>query len=274
MEETNINAVNESVQEPEVPEENPNSEKNFCVNCGAELQADQAFCPKCGHKVGEKLNVSAEKKSNKKGLIAAVSVAAAAIIVLIISVIAIRGPQAKSVTLNKDSVEVKAGETVTLSYTIDPTDTKNKEVSWESSDQSIAAVNNGVVVGKNEGDCTVTIVTKNGKTDVCSVTVLPAGPDLHAIYNQYCDSLFAELASDGSYLSIDTNVFDLDDYFDREAYDAIVSVNKELGLPDSVLNQMNQTRSMDGMQKYSNDEIEITWTYHPDHGLEVNYSLK
>lgn len=65
-----------------------------------------------------------------------------------------------------------------------------------------------------------------------------------------------------------------EEYFDSDAYEAIVAVNEALGLPESVLNKMDQTRSVDGMQSYSTDELEITWTYHPDKGIEVDYSLK
>lgn len=260
-------------------DETKGREKVFCVKCGAEILDGQAFCPKCGHKVGAKLeaepetNVAVKPASGNK-MAKIIIGAIAAIVVIIAAVMAIRGTQAKSVTLNKDSVAVKVGETISLSFTIDPDDTKDKTVTWTSSNESIAKVNDGTVSGINEGDCIVTVKTKNGKTDTCEVTVLPAGPDLLAIYNEYCTSAFATMASDGSYLYIDTNPSDKDDYTDYDAYLAIVSINEALELPESVLNRMNQTRSMDGIQSYSTDDLDITWTYHPDKGLEVNYSLK
>lgn len=254
-------------------------EKVFCVKCGAEILDDQAFCPKCGHKVGAKLEAELEtnvvaKPAAGNNMAKIIIGAIAAIVIIIVAVMAIRGTQAKSVTLNKDSVTVKVGETISLSFTIDPDNTKDKTVTWTSSNESIVKVNDGTISGINEGDCIVTVKTKNGKTDTCEVTVLPAGPDLLAIYNEYCTSTFATMASDGSYLSVDTNPSDKDDYTDYEAYLAIMSINEALELPESVLNKMNQTRSMDGIQSYSTDDLEITWTYHPDKGLEVNYSLK
>ena len=277
MEETTESA---SEQAPEV-------EKVFCVKCGAEVAPGNAFCPKCGHKVGEKLapetsspvqdNVSHQSKAPKKktiGIIIGAAVAIIAIVAIVAAIFLARGVQAKNVTLNKKTASVKVGETVSLSYTINPSDTKDKTVTWASSNESIAQVNSGTITGVNEGECTITVSTKNGKTDTCTITVLPAGPDLRALYNEYCSSYYARIANDGSYLSIDTNPNDKDDHFDYEAYQAIVSVNAALGLPESVLNRMNQTRSMDGIQSYSNDELEITWTYHPDKGMEVNYTLK
>ena len=266
-----------------IAEQAPEVEKTFCVKCGAEVAPGNAFCPKCGHKVGEKLvadtpapqtNPVTSPKAPKKKTIGIIIGALVAIAAIVAAILLARGVQAKDVTLNKKNASVRVGETVSLSYTINPSDTKDKTVTWSSSNESIAQVNGGTVTGVNEGECTITVSTKNGKTDSCTITVLPAGPDLRALYNEYCSSSYASVANDGSYLSIDTNPNDKDDYFDYEAYSAIVSVNEALGLPESVLNRMNQTRSMDGIQSYSTDELEITWTYHPDKGMEVNYTLK
>ena len=264
-------------------EETAEVEKVFCVKCGAEIAPGTVFCPKCGHKVGEKLAVDTSKiqdnavvqtKAPKKKILGIIIGAVVVIAAIVAAILLARGVQAKDVTLNKKSASVKVGETVSLSYTINPSDTKDKTVTWTSSNESIAQVNGGTITGVNEGECTITVSTKNGKTDTCTITVLPAGPDLRALYNEYCSSSYASIANDGSYLSIDTNPSDKDDYVDYEAYQAIVSINEALELPESVLNRMNQTRSMDGIQSYSTSELEITWTYHPDKGMEVNYTLK
>lgn len=254
------------------------TEKVFCVKCGKEILEGQLFCTKCGHKVGEKLDLQSETnelvKASSNSKIKIIISVVAAMAVILIAVFMIRGAQAKSVTLNKDNITVKIGETVDLSFTIDPDNTKNKTVTWTSSNESIAKVNDGTISGINEGDCTVTVKTKNGKTDICAVVVTPAGPDLQAIYNEYCTSSFASIASDGSYLFVDTNPKDKDDYTDYEAYLAIVAINKALELPESVWKKMGQTRSIDGMQSYSTSELDIDWTYHPNNGLEVNYTIK
>lgn len=254
-------------------------EKQFCIKCGAEILDGQAFCPKCGQKVGTKLETDSVTKevdthSTRSKMIKIIIGTIVAIAVILIAFIAIRGTQAKSITLNKDSITVKAGETTSLSFTIDPDDTKDKTVTWSSSNESIAKVDNGTIFGINEGNCTIGIKTKNGKTDTCEVTVLPAGPDFKAIYNEYCTSTFADIAWDGSYLSVDTNPSDIDDYTNHAANLAIVNINAALKLPDSVLNRMSHTRAIDGIQSYSTDDLEITWTYHPNNGLEVIYSLK
>lgn len=98
--------------------------------------------------------------------------------------------------------------------------------------------------------------------------------DLEELYEEYCEPEFATLAADGSSLLIDTNPYDRSSSkYEDEAIEAIYNVNEALGLPDSVISKMSETRAIDGMQTYEGDGIELSWTYHPDNGLEVLYSL-
>ena len=78
-----------------------------------------------------------------------------------------------SVTLDKTSASLKAGETVTLTATVNPSDATDKAVTWSTSDASIATVNNGVVTAKKVGTATVT-AKAGDKTATCTVTVLPS----------------------------------------------------------------------------------------------------
>ena len=75
-----------------------------------------------------------------------------------------------SVTLNKTSASVKAGETVTLRATVKPDDATDKTVTWGSSDESVAKVENGIVTAIGKGLSTIT--AKAGDTSAtCMVTV-------------------------------------------------------------------------------------------------------
>ena len=75
-----------------------------------------------------------------------------------------------AVTLNKTSVSLKAGETVTLTATVKPDDATDKTVTWGSSDESVAKVENGIVTAIGKGLSTIT--AKAGDTSAtCMVTV-------------------------------------------------------------------------------------------------------
>ena len=116
------------------------------------------------------------------------------------------------------------------------------------------------------------------KNAIANITVKEKGPNLKAIYDEFCQSTWADLGSDYSYLSLDTNPYNQDDGDYRYIFtvnDAIEKINKKMGLPDSLYNDMNQTSWSMGKQKevFENVGIEVTWTYHPDKGLEVTYKL-
>ena len=117
-------------------------------------------------------------------------------------------------------------------------------------------------------------VTAGGKSDTVTVTV-KVGPDFKALYNKYCKSTWAEVGSDGSYLSIDTNPYDWDDdgLAYPAAYDAVKDIISELGLPQSLIQEIGKTSAMDGKQTrtYSDKNVEVSWSYHPDEGLEITF---
>lgn len=99
--------------------------------------------------------------------------------------------------------------------------------------------------------------------------------DFKQLYDEYCSSTWADIASDGSYLFIDTNPYDEDDdgLAYPAAYTAIQKINSDLGIPDSLAKNIEHTSSLDGKQSETFDElgITITWKYHPDKGLEIIY---
>lgn len=100
-------------------------------------------------------------------------------------------------------------------------------------------------------------------------------PDLKEAFEKIdCDYYYCDLAEDGSYLQIDTNPSDLDDYTSTIAWEYVEDVNKELDFTEALSKKMEQTRALDGTMEEENDDVKVSWTYHPDNGLEVTYSLK
>ena len=93
-------------------------------------------------------------------------------------------------------------------------------------------------------------------------------------------------AADGSYLKIDTNPYDkdIDDmtYVDAtlfydiqsDSLDGIQFINKKLGFTDAVYTKMLETTALMGRQTEENNKYRVSWSYHPDKGLEVMYEKK
>lgn len=78
-----------------------------------------------------------------------------------------------SVSLNKSTLDIKVGETATLTATINPTNATNKNVTWKSDNTQIATVDTaGKITAIKEGTAKITVKTKDGNyTASCIVTV-------------------------------------------------------------------------------------------------------
>lgn len=76
------------------------------------------------------------------------------------------------VSLNKTSVELNVGETVDLVATITPNDATNKNISWSSSNNDIATVDNGKITAKNPGSVIIEARSNNNITATCTVNVI------------------------------------------------------------------------------------------------------
>ena len=197
-------------------------------------------------------------------------------VLIIIGVVINATPSPESISFPNNSYTISIGSGGSVDYTITPSEAREKaEVTWTSSDTDICTVNNsGQLHPKKTGTCTITATTKNGKIASYSLTVKPDYSDFSTLYNTYLSSSYARLAADGSYLSIDTNPYDWDDYSSEEAIVGLRNVVSALGLPDSLLQKMGSTRALDGRQTETYSNIEVSWSYHPDDGLEVLFTKK
>ena len=76
------------------------------------------------------------------------------------------------VVLNKHQMLLEVGAEGQLIATVYPEDAKNKEVTWESSNPSVATVENGKIKALAVGETIITVRTKEGGyTDTCKVVV-------------------------------------------------------------------------------------------------------
>ena len=91
-----------------------------------------------------------------------------------------------SVTLNRESLELKVDETFTLTALIAPSDATETEIIWNSDNTSVATVADGIVTAVGVGTANIT-ATAGGVTAVCEIgviakdePVIPPDPDVPA----------------------------------------------------------------------------------------------
>ena len=83
---------------------------------------------------------------------------------------------AKSITIDKPAVSLKATETIALVATVLPETTTDKAVTWKSDNEAVATVDaNGVVTAIAVGEANITATTTDGTnlSASCKVTVIP-----------------------------------------------------------------------------------------------------
>lgn len=255
--------------------DNKEEKKKVCGKCGAELQEGQLYCPNCGHKVGDdsKNNNKFNNKNKDKVNIIVFAIIASVFLIVLFSII--KTPRVKEISLPEDSIEMYEEETTQISYEIMPERASGADVSWKSSNDSVASVDSkGTISALSEGSCVISAIAED-KSDVVNVKVYDNTIDLKMIYSFFCSSTYAYVGKDGSYLIIDTNPYDIYDYSSETACEEIVKVNIILGLPAYVINEMSETTALMGRQTetFTDIGISVSWSYHPQNGLEVMYKV-
>ena len=109
------------------------------------------------------------------------------------------------VDMSPSSATMKVGETLTLTATVTPDDATDKSVTWSSSDDKIATVDeDGTVTAVAEGEAVITVkTTDGGYTAECKVTVkdeasaVDGTSVISGVYpNPFIDWFIVEVAED------------------------------------------------------------------------------
>ena len=113
----------------------------------------------------------------------------------------------ESVSVSPTEATVAADSSITLTATVTPSDATNSNLTWSSSDDSVATVEDGVVTGVAEGEAKITATTEDGgKTATATITV--TAPVTAPVIEDYAN-LNASSLTAGDYL--DNTIFA--DYF-------------------------------------------------------------
>ena len=87
-----------------------------------------------------------------------------------------------SVSLDPTEKTIMVGDNFNLTFTIQPENATNKEVTWSSSAPTVASVENGVVTGVAPGEAVITVTTVDGShTATCAVKV--TAPVIFLVYD-------------------------------------------------------------------------------------------
>lgn len=96
----------------------------------------------------------------------------------------------------------------------------------------------------------------------------------HEEWQKYKTYKHAVLSEDGLSLQMDSDPYDTNVYqYSSDIISAIFAINEYLSLPNSLSTKMQSTRALDGMQSQDCGEFTVTWTYHPENGLNVIYEV-
>ena len=79
--------------------------------------------------------------------------------------------EAEAIELTSETDSLILGQSINLAVTFTPSDVANKELSWSSSDETVATVENGKVTAVGGGTATISASTSNGITAEYAVTV-------------------------------------------------------------------------------------------------------
>jgi|GEM_PF-2524049 len=80
----------------------------------------------------------------------------------------------KGVSLNTENLGMCPGDTATLQAAVIPDDAALQGISWQSGDESVATINDGVVTAVSVGEASISVITDDGgKTNACTVNVVP-----------------------------------------------------------------------------------------------------
>ena len=95
-----------------------------------------------------------------------------------------------------------------------------------------------------------------------------------------------QIASDGSWIKIDSNPDDIDSDTSNFSYLIVLAASKvimqsfndslleKLGFSDSVGEEQYETNSLMGVQTAESDIAKASWSYSSDEGLEITYTFK
>ena len=159
---------------------------------------------------------------------------------------------------------------------------KESNETLENADLGESHVNEGKGIKKKASKKTLGIFCAIAAV-VVVVLVIILMPSKFKKVEKECVQIAGQAGTGKNYFTLDTDPYEDYDANMRalllpntqtKTLEAIKYANKELGFPSSVYSDMMKTTAIMGRQNEENSKYKVSWTYHPDHGLEVTYTKK
>lgn len=220
----------------------------FCIKCGTQLPDNAAFCFECGNKVEKAPEIEIQQVQEP--------------VVLMDEVQQVQEPvELPDEVQQAQDVEVIVPEVEIVDMMAEPVVAKPK-------------------MGKKK----LAIIAAAAVAVLAIVLIICIPSKFKRVKNE-CVHIAGMITGSGDYFMIDTYP---DEYENMDssmqalllpraqenALEAIKYANKELGFNGSVYSQMMETSAIMGRQSEDNGKYKVSWTYHPDDGLEVTYEKK
>ena len=93
------------------------------------------------------------------------------------------------VMVSDTTLDIEIEDTATLGYVITPQNATNQNVTWTSSDETVATVNNGVISALKLGTSTITVTTVDGGFKATCVVTVVAKP---VVEEKYAGTYYSE----------------------------------------------------------------------------------
>lgn len=163
-----------------------------CPECNKEFSDKALACPSCGFPTSKIIGTKNSapvviNDSPQKHRFTWLKLVIPLFIIIILSTVFFLFFYISNIFLSNHEVVIGIGEEADINYTIQPERTVLKSVKWISSDDQIAAVNNGKITGVSEGTCKITVESLWGHYDNCTVIVKSVEDRQADLVNELCD---------------------------------------------------------------------------------------
>ena len=236
----------------------------FCAKCGAPLEAGQKFCAKCGERVAAAQEGADCEESTAVNMETVNETAADKQV-----------PEMPKACV-KCGAELQEGQEfcAKCGQKVGPSAGAAAGAAVEAGvNTAINLFNENLEKAKKKPIIFVGVAVVAVVILVLIFSLAGGGKDFNKMYSDISGESWCTIAADGTWMQLDTNPYNIDDYMEMDAWNEIKNVLDDLGFASSVSEAMNQTRALDGRQSASSGDYSVSWTYHPDNGLEAMFEI-